>query len=168
MRHDDNLRYDEYVRDVVLDSEMVSYIDYQLNEDQQRFVGADGNTDIWRRILWGEYITKHLLSIEDEWMRLRRRSNCIVIYGAGRNCIRILDFITHRGIEIDGIAVKSQVDNPKSINGILVRGYYEFPRNTTMLISVLNAEEGQRIEMNLKDQGYYDVSYVNENMELYR
>ncbi len=95
---------------------------------------------------------------------LRNDNDQIIIYGAGKRCNALINWLSARGIIIDGIAVTSLENNPQSIEGAEVKEYFKFSKNAAIVISVLNKDEAEKICHQLNNNNYTNVLFIDRDM----
>ncbi|SCY71400.1 DUF1796 family putative cysteine peptidase [Butyrivibrio sp. INlla14] len=163
IRHNERMPYDSYKKENVFDEGKLSYIEYTLNDTEQGRQIYQGNIFVWSKIL-GKYITSNSFAIRMQWKQLRDHSAQIVIYGAGTQCARVLYWLSNIGINVDGIAVSSMMDNPEEINKLPVRMYSVYPKDVTMVVSIGDKSEAKKIKRILNEHEYKYVYLLDYNM----
>lgn len=165
MRNDEEMPYDDFRQEVIFDDGTLSYIEYILNDTEQGVEKAAGNTFVWSKIL-SKYYTPGLDAIRNEWLQFRKSSEQVIIFGAGRRCVYILNWLSNIGMTIDGIAVSSMTDNPEEINRIKVKMYSSYSKDASIIMSIEDKERAKKIKSKLHKQGYKNITFVDSNLKL--
>lgn len=165
MRNDEEMPYDDFRQEVIFDDGILSYVEYILNDTEQGVEMAAGNTFVWSKIL-SKYYTPGLDAIRNEWLQFRKNSEQVIIFGAGRRCVCILNWLSKIGMTIDGIAVSSMTDNPEEINRIKVRMYSSYSKDASIIVSIEEKERAKKIKSKLQNQGYKNITFVDSNLKL--
>ncbi len=165
MRHDEKLDYESYNEELIYEDEKLSYIEYSLNDTQQGILVPEGNAYVWSRIL-SNYATNLFVQAYKNWLEYRNNSCQIVIYGAGRRCIKTLNFFDNIGIQADGIAVTSLTDNPTEINKVKVKMFSQYSKDSSFLISLANVEDAMKINDMLRNRGYTNIARIDDNLNI--
>ena len=164
-RHDDSFGFEDYEKEVVFDDGTLSYHDYLLNDTLQGKEVWFGNSYVWQKIL-SQYDTPETSLIRNEWKTYREQNQNLIMYGAGKGCIEALNYCFNRGIEIDGIAVRSMTDNPREINGIKVKLYTYYPKDSAIIVSLKDIKESIEAKKDLNDAGFNNIVFLREKMRL--
>jgi hypothetical protein len=165
MRNDEEMPYDEFRQEVIFDDGILSYVEYILNDTEQGVEKAAGNTFVWSKIL-SKYYTPALDAIRNEWLQFRKNSEQVIIFGAGRRCVYILNWLSRIGMTIDGIAVSSMTDNPEEINRIKVKMYSSYSKDASIIISIEDKARSKQIRSKLYKQGYKNITFVDSYLKL--
>ena len=165
MRHDEKTPYDSFKDELIFDDGTLSYVEYILNDTAQGVRIPEGNTFVWSKIL-SKYYTPGFNTIRNEWLQFRKTNPQVIIYGAGRRCIYILNWLSTLGITIDGIAVNSMTDNPEEINRVKVAMYSSYSKDASIIVSIANKMEAKKIKELLLNQGYNNISFVDNRLHL--
>ncbi len=165
IRNDERISYEGYEVDAFYEKENLSYFDYSVNDTQQGIIVPEGNSFVWTQIL-SKYITQEYAKNAEDWFGFRKKSRKLLIYGAGKRCVCLLNYLDGLGISVDGIVVASMTDNPKEINGISVAIYSKYSKDSSIIISLANSVEAQKVGNNLQSKGFCNTVYVDDNMKL--
>ena len=165
IRHDENLPYDAFRQEIISDDGSLSYVEYILNDTDQGDQNPSGNFFLWSGIL-ADYSTPYSDMIRNEWLRLRKGSRQLVIYGAGRWCVYLLSWLSAVGITVDGIAVNSVTGNPEEIKSVKVRLFSSYPKDASIIVSAEDKSEAKKIKELLRSKGYENIYFVDDNLNL--
>ena len=134
IRHDEKMPYNSFRQEMISDEGSMSYVEYILNDTDHGVQNPSGNLFLWSGIL-ADYRTPYSDAVRNEWLRLRKGSRQLVIYGAGCRCVYLLIWLSAVGITVDGIAVCSMVGNPEEINRVKVRLFPSYSKNASIIVS---------------------------------
>ena len=165
IRNDVTKSHDNYSENTVYNDNRLLFKEYFINDAQQWPYAWDGNTFAWSQIL-NNFSTGELDKTKNKWLRLRKQSRELIVFGAGKQSIHILGWLSGIKIEIDGIAVSTMKDNPCNINGVRVQTYSEYSKDASIVIGLESKSKAKEIGNALCIRGYNNVIYVDDNLNL--
>lgn len=164
MRHNENLGRDAYTTDEYVLSDKLSIEEHTLNDtfsdtDEERDDWR-GNVDVWAQILKNYY---HPYNAE-MMHKLRGVGKDIIIYGAGKQCMMLLQKFDKYNMQIKGIAVNDIANNPKTIRKYPVDLIDKYDKDSVVVISLADRTKVEMIKRTLTSKGYYNIYGVNESL----
>lgn len=164
IRNNEEMEVNSYNTKQYVLSDSLSIEEYHFNDTFNSITKekADwrGNVGVWRDVLrnYGNpFVFENIQSIKNE-------NKAIVIYGAGKRCLDLLDKFDRYSIQIKGIAVTDILNNPKSIRQYDVNVIEKYDKEDMIIISLADRNEAEKIKNTLISKGYLNLCFLNENL----
>lgn len=102
-----------------------------------------GNECAWNQVMQNIKIsTSYLMK---ELVELNYTEKKIIVYGAGRYCIKLIQWLNRNNVDISGIAVSDKKNNPQEIQNIPVRSISEYSNKSDESIVLVSVNEERKL-----------------------
>lgn len=164
IRNDEGMEGNVYTTDKYVLSDKLSMEEYSFNDDFNTIMKEKydwrGNMEVWAKIL-KNYYHRHNL---EKMQKLKNAGKDIIVYGAGRQCLMLLQKLDKYNIQVKGIAVSDVADNPKSIREYHVDTIEKYDKDDMVVISLEDGKEIEKIKRVLILKGYSHLYFLNQNL----
>lgn len=164
MRNDDMMDAASYHRNFCEIDEKLTLEEYSFLDTWDCFTheraGWKGNRGMWTKIL-SSYYNYHKLEV----MKKLENEN-LVIFGAGKRCMDLLNKFETYNLKIKGIAVTDVLKNPKKIRGYDVDRIEKYEKSDFVIVSLADRKEAENIKNDLIGKGYGNLCFVGQRMRL--
>lgn len=151
----------QYVLSDCLSIEEYSFND-SFNSVTKEKADWRGNIGIWKDIL-----RNYVNSLNFEIIhKIQIENKGLVIYGAGKRCLDLLDKLERYGIQIKGIAVTDVSANPKSIRQCEVNVIEKYDKDDMIVISLADRNEAEKIKCTLVSKEYFNIYFLNKYLAI--
>ena len=162
IREDENVEVNSYNTKQYVVTDFLSIEEYCFNDMFNTISNEEadwrGNVEVWGHILKG-YYNKNNFEI---MQKVKMENRNLVIYGAGKRCLTLLDKFDKYNIKIKGIAVTDLFNNPLSIRQYPVKTIEKYDKDDTIVISLADRDEAKIIQNTLFAKGYCNIFFVND------
>lgn len=98
--------------------------------------------------------------------KIKNENKSLVIYGAGKRCLDLLDKFDKYSIRIKGIAVTDISNNPSVIRQYDVNIIEKYDKNDMIVISLTDRNEAEKTKNALISKGYHKLYFLNEHLTI--